>query len=123
MPRAGGRSTPPAQTRTSVTAIPTTLSPTALLGHYWRCLGDLPCRPVILRMHVRRFRCVNDTCPHRTFGEPLPRIAHCRARHTDRLRSSHHAIALALGGNPEARLAIRTGLPVGGTNLLRRIRE
>src|SRR4051794_27916624 len=31
-------------------------------GHYWRCLGDLPCfgRPVILRVHVRRFRCVND---------------------------------------------------------------
>jgi len=75
-------------------------------------------------MHVRRFRCVNDTCPHRTFGEPLPRIAHCRARHTDRLRSSHHAIiALALGGNPGARLAIRTGMPVGGTTLLRRIHE
>jgi transposase len=26
-------------------------------GHYWRCLGDLPCfgRPVILRVQVRRF--------------------------------------------------------------------
>ena len=94
-------------------------------GHYWRCLGDLPCfgRPVILRVHVRRFRCVNDTCPRRTFGEPLPRIARCRARHTERLRSSHHAIALALGGNPGARLATRTGMPVGATTLLRRIRE
>jgi transposase len=94
-------------------------------GHYWRCLGDLPCfgRPVVLRVQVRRFRCVNDTCPRRTFGEPLPRIARCRARHTDRLRSSHHAIGLALGGNPGARLAIRTGMPVGATTLLRRIRE
>jgi hypothetical protein len=94
-------------------------------GHYWRCLGDLPCfgRPVILRVHVRRFRCVNDACPRRTFGEPLPRIARCRARHTERLRSSHHAIALVLGGNPGARLARRTGMPVGGTTLLRRIRE
>src|SRR6187551_3217231 len=44
-------------------------------GHYWRCLGDLPCCPVILRVQVRRFRCVNDACPRRTFGEPLPRIA------------------------------------------------
>src|SRR3954447_22844233 len=80
--------------------------------HYWRCLGDLPCfgRPIILRVHVRRFRCVNDACPRRTFGEPLPQIARCRARHTDRLRSSHHAIALALGGNPGARLATRTGM-------------
>ena len=94
-------------------------------GHYWRCLGDLPCfgRPVILRVQVRRFRCVNDACPRRTFGEPLPRIARCRARQTDRLRSAHHAIALALGGNPGARLARRTGMPIGGTTLLRRIRE
>ena len=94
-------------------------------GHYWRCLGDLPCfgRPVILRVQVRRFRCVNDACPRRTFGEPLPDVARCRARHTDRLRSSHHAIALALGGNPGARLAIRTGMPVGATTLLRRIHE
>jgi transposase len=94
-------------------------------GHYWRCLGDLPCfgRPVVLRVHVRRFRCVNDTCPRRTFGEPLPRIARCRARHTDRLRSSHHAIALSLGGNPGAHMAARIGMPVGATTLLRRIRE
>ena len=65
----------------------------------------------------------HDTCPRRTFGEPLPRIARCRARHTDRLRASHHAIGLALGGNPGARLATRTGMPVGATTLLRRIRE
>jgi hypothetical protein len=67
-------------------------------------------RPVILGVHVRRFRCVNDTCRRRTFGEPLPRIARCRARHTERLRSSHHAIALAVSGSPGARLATRTGM-------------
>src|SRR3954447_22488930 len=93
--------------------------------HYWRCLGDLPCfgRPIILRVHVQRFRCVNDACPPPAVGHPPPRTARCRARHTERLRSSHHAIALALGGNPGARLATRTGMPVGGTTLLRRIRE
>jgi transposase len=74
-------------------------------------------------VQVRRFRCVNDACPRRTFGEPLPRIARCRARHTDRLRSSHHAIAVALGGNPGAHMATRIGMPVGATTLLRRIRE
>src|SRR5690349_10246437 len=46
-------------------------------------------------------------------GESLPRIAHCQARHTDRLRSSHHAIALTLGGNPGAHLATWIGMPVG----------
>src|SRR3954453_17769694 len=92
-------------------------------GHYWRLLGALPCVPVILRVPVRRFRCVNDPCPRRTFGEPLPRIARCRARQTDRLRSAHHAIALALGGNPGAHMATRIGMPVGATTLLRPIRE
>jgi transposase len=94
-------------------------------GHYWRCLGDLPCfgRPIILRVQVRRFRGVNDACPRRTFGEPLPDIAGCRARQTDRLRSSHHAIALALSGNPGAHMATRIGMPVGATTLLRRIRK
>ena len=93
-------------------------------GHYWRCLGDLPCfgRPVILFVHIRRFRCGNDACSRRTFGEPLPEIARPRARHTDRLRSVHHAIALAQGGNPGAHLATRIGMPVGATTLLRRLR-
>src|SRR5690349_6950958 len=94
-------------------------------GHYWRCLGDLPCfgRPVILFVHIRRFRCGNDACSRRTFGERLPEIARPRARHTDRLRSVHHAIALAQSGNPGAHLATRIGMPVGATTLLRRLRE
>jgi len=93
-------------------------------GHYWRCLGDLPCfgRPVILFVHIRRFRCGNDACSRRTFGERLPEIARPRARHTDRLRSVHHAIALAQSGNPGAHLATRIGMPVGATTLLRRLR-
>jgi transposase len=93
-------------------------------GHYWRCLGDLPCfgRPVILFVHIRRFRCGNDACSRRTFGERLPDMARPRARHTDRLRSVHHAIALAQGGNPGAHLATRIGMPVGATTLLRRLR-
>lgn len=94
-------------------------------GHYWRCLGDLPCfgRPVVLFVQVRRFRCLDDACPRRTFGEHLPQIARPRARYTDRLRAVHRTIALALGGQPGARLATRTGMPIGGTTLLRRIRE
>jgi transposase len=94
-------------------------------GHYWRCLGDLPCfgRPVVLFVRIRRFRCLDDACPRRTFGERLPRLARPRARHTDRLRAAHHAIALALGAQAGARLATRTGMPVGGTTLLRRIRK
>ena len=84
-------------------------------GHYWRCLGDLPCfgRPVVLFVRIRRFRCLDDACPRHTFGERLPRLARPRARHTDQLRAAHHAIALASGAQAGARLATRTGMPVG----------
>jgi transposase len=94
-------------------------------SHYWRCLGDVPCfgRPVVLFVQIRRFRCLNDACPRRTFGERLPDVARPRARQTDRLRFLHQAIALALGAHPGARLASRTGMPVGATTLLRRLRE
>jgi transposase len=74
-------------------------------------------------LRIRRFRCVNDACPRRTFSEQSTHIARPRARHTDRLRAVHRGIGLALGGNPGARLASGIGMPVGGTTLLRRIRE
>jgi transposase len=85
----------------------------------------VPCfgRPVVLFVQIRRFRCLNDACPRRTFGEGLPDIARPRARHTERLRVFHQTIALALGALPGARLASRTGMPVGATTLLRRLRE
>ena len=94
-------------------------------GHYWRSLGDLPClgRPLILMVRIRRFRCVNSACSQRTFAERLAAFAQPRARHTDRLRALHHAVALALGGNGGSRLVGTMGVPVGGTTLLRRIRE
>ena len=94
-------------------------------SHYWRSLGDVPCleRQLVLLVRMRRFRCVNSVCRRRTFAESPDAIARPRARHTDRLRTLHHAVALALGGNAGARLAGRIAVPVGATTLLRRIRE
>lgn len=93
-------------------------------GFYWRSLGDLACfgRPTVLLVRVRRFRCAASACPRRTFAEPLPGIAHRQARQTDRLRTVHRAIGLALGGNPGARLAATLGVPVSRTTLLNRVR-
>src|SRR5512134_2559586 len=83
--------------------------------------GDLPSvgRPVVLLVHVRRFRCINKRCPRRTFGEGLPGIARPRARHTERLRSLHQG----LGGNRGARIAAPLAAPVSGTTLLHSIRQ
>jgi transposase len=94
-------------------------------SHYWRSLGNVPClgRRLILLVRIRRFRCVNSVCRQRTFAERPDAIARPRARHTDRLRTLHHAVALALGGNAGARMAGTMAIPVGATTLLRRIRE
>ena len=103
-------------------------------GHYWRSLdalrrplraGDLPSfgRPVVLLVHVRRFRCINKRCPRRTFGEGLPGVARPRARHTERLRSLHQGLGLARGGNRGARIAAQIAAPVSGATLLHRIRQ
>jgi transposase len=94
-------------------------------SHYHRSLGDVPClgRRLILLVRIRRFRCVNSVCRQRTFAERPDAIARPRARHTDRLRTLHHAVALALGGNAGARMAGTMAIPVGATTLLRRIRE
>jgi transposase len=93
-------------------------------GRYWRGLGDLAClgRPTLLLVRVRRFRCLDPACPRRTFAEPLPGIARPRARQTDRLRAAHHAIGLALGGDPGARHAAAMGVPISRTTLLDRVR-
>jgi transposase len=98
---------------------------TRIHSHYWRNLGDVPClgRPLVLLVRIRRFRCVDAACRQRTFAERPAAIARPRARHTDRLRALHHAVALALGGNAGARLAGTMAAPVGATTLLRRIRE
>jgi transposase len=92
-------------------------------GFYWRTLGDVACfgRPTLLLVRIRRFRCASPECPRRTFAEALPGIARVRARQTDRLRSVHRAIGLALGGNPGARHAATLGVPISRTTLLHRV--
>ena len=78
--------------------------------------------PTVLLIRVRRFRCSNAACPRRTFAEPLPGVAHPRARQTDRLRAVHRTIGLALGGNPGSRHAGAMGVPVSLTTLGHRVR-
>ena len=93
-------------------------------GAYWRSLGDVACfgRPTVLLIRVRRLRCSNAACSRRTFAEPLPGVAHPRARPTDRLRAVHRTIGLALGGNPGSRHAKAMGVPISRTTLGHRVR-
>jgi transposase len=91
---------------------------------YRRRLGDLPWqgRTVELHLRVRRFRCLNAACPRRIFAERLPAVTVPRGRRTLRLRHVQQDIALALGGEPGARLAGRLAMPLSADTLLRLIR-
>lgn len=90
-------------------------------SHYDRTVADTPwgSRPAILRLRVRRFRCDNAACARHIFAERFPSVVAERARRTDEQRRWLEAVALALGGNPGARLAATLGAPASGSTLLR----
>jgi transposase len=90
-------------------------------SRYQRSFGDLPSqgRPVVLRVLVQRFHCRNPSCPRQTFAEPLSGVAPRFARRTERLRTVHHQLGLALGGEAGARLAGHLAMPVSPETLLR----
>jgi transposase len=86
-----------------------------------RTLRDLPWqgRPVVLRIHLRRFRCRNPECPRQTFVEPLTDTTRPSARRTERLAALQCHLGLALGGEAGARLADRLAMPISPDTLLR----
>jgi transposase len=94
-------------------------------SRYTRTLADLPWqgRAVAVQVRARRFRCTTAGCPRRIFTEPLPEVAHPRARRTARLGDAQRDIGFALGGEPGSRLAGRLAMPVSGDTLLRMVRS
>ncbi|WP_390623699.1 transposase family protein [Telmatocola sphagniphila] len=53
-------------------------------SHYQRVLADLPwqARRVLLRIELRKFRCMNAACPRQIFCERLPHVFASHARTT-----------------------------------------
>jgi transposase len=90
-------------------------------SRYRRMLDDLPWqgRPVTLHLQARRFRCLNQACPRRTFTERLPDVARPAARRTDRLGGLQRHIGLAVGGEAGTRLSERLAMPISADTLLR----
>jgi transposase len=94
-------------------------------SHYRRTVADLPGhdRPVVIRLVVRRFRCINPDCPQVILCERLPELLDVHARTTIRLSDAHRAIGFALGGEAGARLAQRLDMPTSPDTLLRRVKD
>ncbi|WP_162571625.1 ISL3 family transposase [Variovorax sp. SRS16] len=116
------------QTRSTVRAAP---CPTCrcwsgrLHGSYCRQLAERPVldEQVVLSVETRRFKCLNDDCPRRTFAEDIHALA---GRHQRRTRSharALHALGHALGGEAATRLAAELGLSASADTVLRELRR
>lgn len=77
---------------------------------------------VRLRLRVRRFFCLTDSCPRRTFAEQVPELLPRRAQRTSRFTQSLHDLSLSLGGRPAARLAQRLRFSVSRSTCTRILR-
>jgi len=114
--------------RTTASAVPCPLcsQPASQVhSHYTRSAHDLPLqgRPVVLRLCARRFFCRTVDCPRRVFCEQFPGLLAKHAQATTRLKVSHRALGLALGGEPGSRLASKLGMPTSPDTLLRRVKQ
>src|SRR5271167_2159173 len=93
-------------------------------SRYWRSLQDLPIQgtPVILRVHVGRWRCRNAGCERRIFTERPFKVCAPHARQTKRSDEIIAVVGRALAGRPGQRLMSRLGIPLSADTLIRRVK-
>src|SRR5260370_8144506 len=75
---------------------------------------------VILRVHVGRWRCRNDSCGRGIFTERPLKVCAPHARQIKRSDEIIAVVGRALGGRPGQRLMSRLGMPLSGDTLIRR---
>ncbi len=94
-------------------------------SRYTRRVQDTPVGPQAVELHIRtrRFRCLSQDCPRRTFVEQHQEVVPRRGRRTDRLTTNLTHIGLVVGGQAGARLAARLQMPTSGDTLLRLVRR
>lgn len=94
-------------------------------SYYTRCPGDLPVsdQAVRLRLTLRRFRCIEGTCPRRTFAEPVPDLVAPYARRTLRLETAQRDVAFFAGAEAGSRLLALLRMAASPDVLLRLMRR
>ena len=94
-------------------------------SRYWRSLKDLPVQgaPVILRLHVGRWRCRNAGCRRQIFTQHLSKVCAPHARQTNRSGEIIAMVGRALGGRPGQRLMSRLGMPLSADTLIRQVKK
>jgi hypothetical protein len=76
-----------------------------------------------LRLRVRKFFCLNESCPRKVFVERLTNIADVFARRTLRVTTLLRHLAFYVGGRAGAKLSCQCALQIGKDTLLRIIRR
>lgn len=115
-----------AQSHTTQASCPACTSLSSRIhSRYERILFDLPWSGRIVRLvvQVRRFLCLQPTCPRKTFAEAIPAVAERYARRTIRLKEVLESLALALGGEQGSRLAAALRMRCSPDTLLRLLRR
>lgn len=94
-------------------------------SYYAQSPRDLSCtgRKIRLILGVRRFRCPNTACTHKTFAERIPQLVPVHGQRTARLTSVLHAIAFELSAEAGARVAHLLNMSICGDTLLKILRE
>src|SRR5256714_6562228 len=93
-------------------------------SQYQRTVNDVPCggRNVVLRLGVRKFFCLQLSCPRKVFAERLADLVQPWARVSNRLLEELKALGLAASAQVNERLAPRLGMKVKAPTLLRYLR-
>ncbi|HYG35236.1 MAG TPA: ISL3 family transposase [Clostridia bacterium] len=94
-------------------------------SRYVRKPQDLPLqgRCVQLQIIVRRWRCLNQACPRKTFGESFNGLIRRHAQRTERASTFMRHLILALSSTAGALIATVAGMKVSGRTLLRVVRD
>lgn len=92
-------------------------------GSYLRFPRDLPAvgKFVVMSLRVRRFVCMEGSCPRKTFTDQVSGLTRRFSRRTERLRSTLVSVGLALAGRAGAKMAEAFGTPASRNTLLRLI--
>ena len=90
-------------------------------SYYQHSPQDLPVSGQMVRLvlQVWRFRCLNSSCPQRTFAERLPEVVAFAVRRTVRLTSLLRIFAIQCAGEAGAQVLSHVGTQVSPDTLLR----
>jgi hypothetical protein len=94
-------------------------------SYYRRTIKDLPVsnNSVYLKVRIRRFRCVNPGCGHKTITERLPELVAPYAHRSKRLQQTLSAISFSFSYEAGACLTDKLRMKSSGDTLLRLIRR